>query len=138
MNIFSFNPFDVKPVTFPDLFTMIGDLISMLLGLIADLVNGLQSMLYGISIVTDIIDNMITGIQNDNIEGIPVLEAIGVYRYLVGDVVFYLTYLMLLFGVCFTIIKLVLLIKSVWSKSMSISGGGFFNMVFGKLPFIRN
>lgn len=42
--------------------------------------------------------------------GLPVVEAIGVFRYLVGDGAFYVIYMVVLFGCLFTIYKLVCLI----------------------------
>ena len=42
--------------------------------------------------------------------GLPVVDAIGVFRYLVGDVAFYVIYMVVLFGCLFTIYKLVCLI----------------------------
>ena len=39
--------------------------------------------------------------------GLPVAESIGVFRYLVGDVAFYVIYMLILFGCLFTIYKLV-------------------------------
>ncbi len=42
--------------------------------------------------------------------GLPVIEAIGVVRYLVGDVVFYVLYIIILFGCLSTIYRLVCLL----------------------------
>ena len=38
--------------------------------------------------------------------GLPVLESVGLYRYLMGDPVFYMTYILVLAGCLFTIYKL--------------------------------
>lgn len=50
--------------------------------------------------------------------GLPVMEAIGVVRYLVGDTVFYIMYICVLFGCLATILKLVVLL--VEAKDMII------------------
>lgn len=42
--------------------------------------------------------------------GYPVVEAIGTFRFLVGDVVFYMIYMVVLFGCLFTIYKIVILL----------------------------
>lgn len=47
-----------------------------------------------------------------NIEGLPLLEIIGAYRFLVTDPIFYLTYVLIASGCMFTLYKLFLLIKA--------------------------
>ena len=57
-------------------------------------------------------------------DGMPVVKAIATYHYVVGDVVFYLIYIVVLFGCLWTIFKLVLLIyKSVRDMISQLSGG---------------
>ena len=46
--------------------------------------------------------------------GLPVVEAIGVFRYLVGDMAFYVIYMAVLFGCLFTIYKLVCLLMEAY------------------------
>lgn len=50
--------------------------------------------------------------SSGNIEGLPLLEIIGAYRYLVTDPIFYLTYILIASGCMFTLYKLFLLIKA--------------------------
>ena len=62
-----------------------------------------------------------SGITN----GMPVLETVGLYRYLMGDPVFYMTYILVVTGCLFTIYKLVLLfIKTFKEMRNSITGNG--------------
>ena len=46
--------------------------------------------------------------------GLPVIQAIGVVRYLVGDVIFYFLYMVILFGCLATILRLVLLLVEAY------------------------
>lgn len=46
--------------------------------------------------------------------GLPVVDAIGVFRYLVGDMAFYVIYMAVLFGCLFTIYKLVCLLMEAY------------------------
>lgn len=71
--------------------------------------------------------------------GLPVVEAIGVFRYLVGDVAFYAIYIAILIGCLFTIYKLVCLIMEAYHAlkeqvaAGSYSGGhlaGLFTKLF--------
>ncbi len=55
--------------------------------------------------------------------GMPVVEAIGTFRYLVGDVAFYMIYLTILFGCLLTIYKLVVLLyEAVDGLIMQLTG----------------
>lgn len=56
--------------------------------------------------------------------GLPVKEAIGTFRYVVGDVIFYLIYLVVLFGCLWTIFKLVILIYAKVKEFTSQLSGG--------------
>lgn len=57
--------------------------------------------------------------------GLPVLESVGLYRYLMGDPVFYMTYILVLSGCLFTIYKLILLfVKTFKEMKENITGGG--------------
>ena len=57
--------------------------------------------------------------------GLPVLESVGLYRYLMGDPVFYMTYILVLAGCLFTIYKLILLlVKTFKEMKDNITSGG--------------
>ena len=53
---------------------------------------------------------MVDSCSFSNYSGMPVVEAISTFRYLVGDVAFYMIYLTVLFGCLMTIYKLVVLL----------------------------
>lgn len=54
--------------------------------------------------IQGMIDNM-ASVTSDT--GIPITEAIGTIRYCVGDPIYFTMYLIILFGVLFTVVKLV-------------------------------
>ena len=55
----------------------------------------------------------------------PILESVGLYRYLMGDPVFYMTYILVLAGCLFTIYKLVLLLIAAFKQMKdNITGEG--------------
>ncbi len=63
--------------------------------------------------------------QSGITDGMPVLETVGLYRYLMGDAVFYMTYILVVTGCLFTIYKLALLfIKTFKEMRSSITGSG--------------
>ena len=53
--------------------------------------------------IQGMIDNMSSGTSDT---GIPITEAIGTIRYCVGDPIYFTMYLIILFGVLFTVVKL--------------------------------
>lgn len=71
--------------------------------------------------VIELGDSAQSGLTN----GLPVLESVGLYRYLMGDPVFYMTYILVLAGCLFTIYKLILLLVKTFKemKDNIISGG---------------
>lgn len=59
--------------------------------------------------------------------GLPVVESIGVFRYLVGDVAFYVIYMVCLFGCLFTIYKLVCLIVEAYHALKEQASAGSYS-----------
>jgi hypothetical protein len=75
------------------------------------------------------INEYIVGMQGGEVSSelgtLPIRQAIGLYRYLVTDPVFYLTYILILCGCLFTIYTLVIHIINCFQriKSNATSGG---------------
>ena len=68
--------------------------------------------------------SMVDNCGSTEFDGLPVVEAISTFHYVVGDVIFYLIYIVVLFGCLWTIFKLVLLIYShVRDFIAQLSGG---------------
>lgn len=71
-------------------------------------------------------------------DGLPVNKAIATVHYVVGDVIFYLLYMLILFGCLFTIYKLIwLIIDCVINFITQLKGGTLnpvsFSSLIGKL-----
>lgn len=74
---------------------------------------------------------MVDNCGSTEFSGLPVNKAIATYHYAVGDVVFYLMYMVILFGCLFTIYKIVLLIfKSVRNMLKQLTGGSISSVGF--------
>lgn len=131
MNIFDFNPFQSVDISFSGIMGFWSDLFSFIFSEFGMLLNSVTDMIGGIINLQNIVDGMISGIENNDINGLPVLEAIGVYRYLVGDIVFNFTYLSLLFGIGFTIVKLILLFKKIIGEFFDTGGTSILRKLFG-------
>lgn len=99
---------------FDFIFTFIGNIVSAMRNFYSTLV---EINAY----VIDLGNSAQSGITN----GLPVLETVGLYRYLMGDAVFYMTYILVVTGCLFTIYKLVLLfIKTFKEMNSTITGNG--------------
>lgn len=74
---------------------------------------------------------MVDNCGSTEFSGLPVNKAIATYHYAVGDVVFYLMYMVILFGCLFTIYKIVLLIfKAVRNMLKQLTGGSISSVGF--------
>ena len=78
---------------------------------ILDMITSVISALQTLYTTLQDFDTMIVDMADTNgssqFSGMPVVEAIGTFRYLVGDVAFYMIYLTVLFGCLWTIYVLV-------------------------------
>lgn len=126
-NIFSTDnsdPFSVGNGFLDKLLSGLSKIFDIIWQIIGSIVNAIEMLYKSLINITAWIDNLIDGIISGNIDNLPVLEAIGTYRYLVGDLIFYLTYMLIVTGCLFTIYKLVILIYSEITKMRS-------SMLFG-------
>ena len=58
--------------------------------------------------------------------GLPVVESIGLVRYLVGDVIFHIIYIIILIGCLATLYKLVCLLMDAWhALKEQVSAGSY-------------
>ncbi len=82
-------------------------------------------------IIKDMISTMSSGSSGAN-TGVPVTEAIGTIRYCIGDNLFYAIYLSIIFGLLFTLTKLV---KVVYKQILKL--GEMFNSIGGKTAILN-
>lgn len=99
---------------FEFIFTFIGNVVTAMLNFYDTLVE-----------INEYVIDLGNSAQSGITSGMPVLETVGLYRYLMGDPVFYMTYILVLAGCLFTIYKLVLLFFSVLREMKNnITGDG--------------
>lgn len=96
------------------------DILSTLWTTLVDMITSAVEALITFHTMLDEFDARIIAMTDScgvtEFDGLPVVEAIAMYRYLVGDVVFYLIYMLVLFGCLFTIFKLVVLIYAKFNQ----------------------
>lgn len=68
--------------------------------------------------------------------GMPIVDAIGTFRYLVGDLAFYMIYFTVLIGCLLTIYKILVLLfdalSALWDNITGGSSKDFFSEIFDK------
>lgn len=78
-----------------------------ILDMITSVISALQTLYTTLQDFDTMIIDMADTNGSSQFSGMPVVEAIGTFRYLVGDVAFYMIYLTVLFGCLWTIYVLV-------------------------------
>lgn len=102
--------------------------------MIATAIKALQSFYDTLDKFDKRIVAMVDNCGTTEFDGLPVVEAIATYHYVVGDVVFYLIYIVVLLGCLWTIFKIVLLIyKYVREFISQLSGGVVSSAQFSSL-----
>lgn len=86
----------------------------------------------------DRIVEMIDNCGSTEFDGLPINEAIATFHYVVGDVIFYLIYLVILYGCLWTIYKIVMIIYDFFQKyiqqlSSGVSSKGQFSTLLSKI-----
>ena len=120
--------------TFEDIGAAILGVVELILDMFVNVYDALNEFY---SMLKEFNDMVVSMTKNPSVNtGLPVVEAIGVFRYLVGDVIFYIIYLAVLFGCLFTIYKLVCLLMEGYhalkeqATAGSYSGQALVDMLF--------
>lgn len=79
------------------------------------------------------IQQMTASCGSSEFTGMPIVDAIGTFRYLVGDLAFYMIYITVLIGCLLTIYKLVVLIFDAISSLLENVTGGASKGALGRL-----
>lgn len=79
------------------------------------------------------IQQMTSSCGSSEFTGMPIVDAIGTFRYLVGDLAFYMIYITVLIGCLLTIYKLVVLIFDAISSLLENITGGASKGALGRL-----
>lgn len=110
-----------------------------------DFVDMLKTAIYAMTTFYNMLVNfdnrivaMVDNCGSTEFDGLPVNKAIATVHYVVGDVIFYLLYMLILFGCLFTIYKLIwLIIDCVINFITQLKGGTMnpvsFSSLIGKL-----
>lgn len=118
---------------------------SKLIQFFNDFVDMLKTAIYAMNTFYNMLvdfDNRIVAMVDNcgstEFDGLPVNKAIATVHYVVGDVIFYLLYMLILFGCLFTIYKLIwLIIDCVINFITQLKGGTLstvnFSSIVGKL-----
>lgn len=101
------NPNDLLVGSVLDIPGKIASFFQTVLDMITSVLSALQTLYTTLQDFDNMIINMTDTNGSSQFSGMPVVEAIGTFRYLVGDVAFYMIYLTVLFGCLWTIYVLV-------------------------------
>ena len=124
---------DIKPIAPPDgggflngnILESITSFFSFIFTFIENVVTAMTNFYDTLVEVNTYIIDLGNSAQSGITGGMPILETVGLYRYLMGDPVFYMTYILVVTGCLFTIYKLVMLfIKAFKEMRDSITGNG--------------
>jgi len=121
----------------------IGQIKDAVLNLIQDIIDAFVAVLSALQEFDGMLEEfdakiveMTNSCGSSEFTGMPIVDAIGMFRYLVGDLAFYMIYFTILFGCLMTIYKLVVLIyDALFNVKDNISGGyskGFFGSILDK------
>lgn len=113
-----------------DLFGNLDDIPSKIIHFFGDIIDVIASVLEALKtfyLMLEEFDNTIVAMTDScgssEFVGMPILDSIGMIRYLVGDIVFYMMYAGILFGCLFAVYKLiVLLFEALEGLVMQVSG----------------
>ena len=108
----------VPNISFPDINSLLdGDILDVivnvfkfLFSLIVVFVDCILNFVDQLYTINTYISDLTFAINNGNVNGLPIIQVIGAYRFLVGDMIFQLTYAFVVFGCSFTLYKLFLVL----------------------------
>lgn len=121
----SMSPPKIEEIFSSNILDAVADFFSFIFVFFKNLVSALTNFYNVLIEINTYVIDLGNSAQSGITGGLPILESVGAYRYLMGDPIFYLTYLLVLVGCLFTIYKLVLLlIKSFKDMKNSISSNG--------------
>lgn len=114
---------------------------SKLIQFFNDFVDMLKTAIYAMNTFYNMLVNfdnrivaMVDNCGSTEFDGLPVNKAIATVHYVVGDVIFYLLYMLILFGCLFTIYKLIwLIIDCVINFITQLKGGTLSTVNFSSL-----
>ena len=101
---------DVNSLLDGDILDVIVNVFKFLFSLIVVFVDCILNFVDQLYTINTYISDLTLAINNGNVNGLPIIQVIGAYRFLVGDMIFQLTYAFVVFGCSFTLYKLFLVL----------------------------
>lgn len=100
------------------------EIVSLILSAFSEVASALQDFYNTLVELKDLILNMVVDPSSGS--GLPVIDSIGLVRYLVGDVIFHIIYIIILIGCLATLYKLVCLLMEGWNAlKEQVSAGSY-------------
>lgn len=127
---FSLDFVSIKPPVISDFFNNgilsgIGDFFDFIFIFFGNVFSAINNFYSTLVEINEYVVELGNSASSGSINGLPILETVGAYRYIVTDPVFYFTYVLVLSACLFTIFKLiVLLIKLFGQMKESLRGNG--------------
>lgn len=110
--------------TIADIPSKIMWIVSLILDAITEVASALKDFYNTLSDLKDTILQMVVDPSSGS--GLPVVESIGLVRFLVGDVIFHIIYIIILLGCLATLYKLVCLLVEAWhALKEQVSAGSY-------------
>ena len=111
------------------------EIVALILSAFSEVASALQDFYNTLLELKDTILGMVVDPSSGS--GLPVYESIGLVRYLVGDVIFHVIYIIVLIGCLATLYKLVCLLMEGWNAlkeqvSAGSYGGNALSSIFSK------
>lgn len=107
-----------------DIPNRIAEFVLEIMDMIASVISSLYDFYYLLQDFDDRIVAMTNSCGSSEFTGMPIVDAIGTFRYMVGDVAFMMIYFSILFGCLLTIYKLVVLLIEALKELKTTSTGG--------------
>lgn len=123
-----------------NLFSSLSDAASGIVDFFSDFVDMIKTSITALQTFYDMlvdfderIVNMVDNCGSSEFDGLPVIKAIATYHYAVGDVVFYLMYMVILIGCLFTVYRIVVLLFQALMKLVDLVKSCFSSSIFSGL-----
>lgn len=115
-----------------DIPSKIVEIVGLILSAFSEVASALEEFYNTLVELKDMILGMVVDPSSGS--GLPIYEAIGLVRYLVGDVIFHIIYIIILIGCLTTIYKLVCLLMEAWnSLKEQVSAGSYSGNALGSI-----
>ena len=107
-------------------------IVSLILDVFSEVASALEDFYNTLLELKDTILAMVVDPSSGS--GLPIYDAIGLVRYLVGDVIFHIIYIIILIGCLATIYKLVCLLMEGWNAiKEQVSAGSYSGNALSKI-----